>query len=47
MTKKNKPQEKSQEGAAPKKPIDYTPRQERKWRESSERNPWPPVKRTK
>lgn len=31
-----------EEKAPPKKPIDYTPRQERKWREATERNPWPP-----
>lgn len=41
---KGKPQNPpaKEEKAPPKKPIDYTPRQERKWREAGERNPWPP-----
>ncbi len=44
MAKKNKPKTPTPEGEAPKKPIDYTPRQERLWREVKQRSPWPPTR---
>ena len=48
MAKKNKPKEQPSEGTAPaKKPIDYTPRRERQWRELNERTPWPPGQKQK